>query len=46
LEKKIVCFFYKKCHVPADYQQQWWGGISGKVQKALIKDQWWQWQLN
>jgi len=35
LEKKIVCFFYKKCHVPADYQQQWWGGISGKVQKVL-----------
>ena len=32
---KIATFFYKKCQVPVDFQQQWWGGVSGKVQKAL-----------
>jgi len=35
LEGKIATFFYKKCQVPGDFQQQWWGGISGKVLKAL-----------
>ena len=32
---KIATFFYKKCQVPVEFQQQWWGGVSGKVQKAL-----------
>jgi len=28
---KIASFFYEKCQVPVEFQQQWWGGISGKV---------------
>ena len=32
---KIATFFYAKSQVPVEFQQQWWGGVSGKVQKAL-----------
>jgi len=32
---KIATFFYEKCHILVEFQQQWWGGVSAKVQKAL-----------
>ena len=32
---KIATFFYEECHIPVEFQQQWWGGVSAKVQKAL-----------